>query len=276
MSVQKPGVGGSGARVARVVVQRLESLARAGVSHIPKPTAPATPISLGGGIRTIERNIDPPKVQPVCPAPSIPESLSAVGTTVADDRVSALARIECKVAVCTRCPELARTRKKTVFGAGNPHARLVFMGEAPGADEDLQGEPFVGKAGQKLTEIIEKGMRLRREDVYILNTIKCRPPANRVPTAEEAANCREYLDAQLAILQPEFICCLGATAAQNLLGLTLPIGQLRGRFYEYRGIKVLCTYHPSYVLRSPEVARPAVWSDIQMLMRAMGLSIPKK
>ncbi|MCR4416012.1 MAG: uracil-DNA glycosylase [Thermoguttaceae bacterium] len=187
-----------------------------------------------------------------------------------------MARIECKVAVCTRCPELARTRKKTVFGVGNPHARLVFMGEAPGADEDLQGEPFVGKAGQKLTEIIEKGMRLRRQDVYILNTIKCRPPGNRVPTPEEAANCREYLDAQLAILQPEFICCLGATAAQNLLGVTSPIGQLRGRFYDYRGIKVICTYHPSYVLRSPEVARPAVWADIQMLMREMGLSIPKK
>jgi DNA polymerase len=149
------------------------------------------------------------------------------------------------------------------------------MGEAPGADEDLQGEPFVGKAGQKLTEIIEKGMRLRRQDVYILNTIKCRPPGNRVPTAEEAANCREYLDAQLAILQPEFICCLGATAAQNLLGLTSAIGQLRGRFYEYRGIKVICTYHPSYVLRSPEVARPAVWADIQMLMREMGLPVPR-
>jgi DNA polymerase len=150
------------------------------------------------------------------------------------------------------------------------------MGEAPGADEDAKGLPFVGRAGQKLTEIIEKGMKLRREDVYILNTIKCRPPGNRVPTAQEAENCREYLDAQLAVIQPEFICCLGATAAQNLLGTTESIGRLRGRFYDYKGVRVLCTYHPSYVLRSPEQARPLVWADIQMLMREMGLNVPQK
>ena len=123
-----------------------------------------------------------------------------------------------EVAACTRCAELARTRTQTVFGVGNPYARLVFCGEAPGADEDRLGEPFVGRAGQLLTDIIVKGMKMRREDVYILNILRCRPPGNRDPLPVEAANCREYLDRQLAIIQPEFICCLGAVAAQNLLG----------------------------------------------------------
>jgi DNA polymerase len=149
-------------------------------------------------------------------------------------------------------------------------ARLVFMGEAPGADEDRQGEPFVGKAGQLLTDIITKGMKIRREDVYILNTIKCRPPNNRNPLPHEAANCREYLEQQLAIIQPEFICCLGAVAAQNLLGTSASIGQLRGRFHDFQGSRVLCTYHPAYVLRNPSAKRQ-VWDDIQMLMKAMGL-----
>ncbi len=184
----------------------------------------------------------------------------------------ALDAVASKVSVCTRCAELARTRTQTVFGTGNPMARLVFMGEAPGADEDRQGEPFVGPAGQLLTDIIIKGMKIRREDVYILNTIKCRPPGNRAPLPQEAANCREYLDEQLAIIQPEFICCLGAVAAQNLLGSTASIGQLRGRFHDFRGIKVLCTYHPAYVLRNPPAKRQ-VWDDIQILMKEMGLLV---
>jgi DNA polymerase len=151
-------------------------------------------------------------------------------------------------------------------------SRLVFMGEAPGADEDRQGEPFVGRAGQLLTDIITKGMKIRREDVYILNTIKCRPPGNRAPLPQEAANCREYLEQQLAIIRPEFICCLGAVAAQNLLGSSASIGQLRGRFHDFQGIKVLCTYHPAYVLRNPPAKRQ-VWDDIQMLMKEMGLPV---
>ena len=114
-----------------------------------------------------------------------------------------------QVAACTRCPVLVQNRTQTVFGVGNPHAKLVFIGEAPGADEDRQGEPFVGRAGQLLTDIITKGMKLRREDVYIMNILRCRPPDNRTPLPLEAANCREYLDAQLAIIQPQFICCLG-------------------------------------------------------------------
>lgn len=190
-----------------------------------------------------------------------------------DQRRSGLAVIQREVAACTLCSELAQTRTQTVFGVGNPAARLCFLGEAPGADEDQQGEPFVGRAGQKLNEIIEKGMRLRREDVYILNVLKCRPPGNRNPTGDEADNCRPFLDRQLDLIQPEFICCLGAVAATNLLGINQPIGKLRGRVLDYRGIKVVATYHPAYLLRNPS-ARRQVWEDIQLLMREMGLEIP--
>ena len=167
-------------------------------------------------------------------------------------------------------PGLGANRTQTVFGVGNPHAKLVFVGEAPGADEDRQGEPFVGRAGQLLTDIITKGMKLRREDVYIMNILRCRPPDNRTPLPPEAANCREYLDAQLAIIQPQFLCCLGACAAQNLLNVDTPIGKLRGRMIDFNGIKVLCTYHPAYVLRNPPAKRQ-VWDDIQILMAEMGL-----
>lgn len=187
------------------------------------------------------------------------------------ERPSALATIACEVSGCTRCPVLASTRTQTVFGVGNPGARLCFMGEAPGADEDAQGEPFVGRAGQLLNKIIE-ACRLRREDVYILNTIKCRPPQNRNPLPDEVANCREYLDRQLEIIRPEFICCLGAVAAQALLGTELSIGRMRKRFFDYRGSRVLCTYHPAYLLRNP-AAKKDVWEDMQLLMREMGVDL---
>jgi DNA polymerase len=187
-----------------------------------------------------------------------------------DSREAALAGLAKKVAACRRCLELAETRTQTVFGVGNPYSPLVFCGEAPGADEDLQGEPFVGRAGQLLNDIIVKGMKMRREDVYILNILRCRPPENRNPLPDEAAACREFLDGQLAIIQPKFICCLGAVAAHNLLGVDTPIGRMRGKVFSYRGIKVVCTYHPAYVLRNPSAKRP-VWDDIQMLMAEMGI-----
>ncbi len=185
-----------------------------------------------------------------------------------------LAALEQRVAACRRCQELAETRTQTVFGTGNPEARLVFLGEAPGADEDRQGEPFVGRAGQLLTKIIE-ACTLKREDVYILNVLKCRPPGNRNPSPSEAANCQEYLAGQLDIIRPEFICCLGAVAAQNLLQTTVAIGRLRGRFHDYNGIKVMATYHPAYLLRNPSAKR-ATWDDMKMLMREMGIEIPKR
>jgi uracil-DNA glycosylase family 4 len=160
-----------------------------------------------------------------------------------------------------------------VFGVGSPTTRLVFLGEAPGADEDKQGEPFVGRAGQLLTKIIE-ACTLKREDVYILNVLKCRPPNNRPPTPEESANCKEYLDAQLDIIRPEFICCLGSTAAKNLLNTEVPISKLRGKFQTYRGIRVMCTYHPAYLLRNPD-AKKDVWADMKVLMREMGVELGK-
>jgi uracil-DNA glycosylase len=245
----------SAGRTAQAVAQRLKSLGRAGVTHAGKPTnraaaAAATP--LPAPVTEVARTVS----EPLPAAPG-------------DDRAAALAQLARRVSVCLRCSELARTRTQTVFGNGNPHARLVFMGEAPGADEDRQGKPFVGRAGQKLTDIIEKGMKLPRKDVYILNTLKCRPPGNRTPLPDEVANCREYLDGQLAILQPQFICCLGAVAAQSLLDTTVSIGKLRGRLHDFHGIKVLCTYHPAYLLRNPDAKR-FVWDDIRLLMAEMG------
>jgi DNA polymerase len=179
-----------------------------------------------------------------------------------------------QVAVCQRCQELALSRTQTVFGVGNPKSRLVFLGEAPGADEDRQGEPFVGRAGQLLNKIIQ-ACTLAREQVYIMNILKCRPPGNRNPEASEAANCRDYLLQQLDIIRPEFICCLGAVAAQNLLETTAPIGRMRGRFHAFGNIQVMATYHPAYLLRNPSAKR-ATWDDMKMLMREMGIEIPSR
>jgi DNA polymerase len=166
---------------------------------------------------------------------------------------------------------LAATRTQTVFGVGNPSARLVFIGEAPGADEDRQGQPFVGRAGQLLTKIIE-ACRLKREDVFIANVLKCRPPENRTPAPGEVANCREYLDRQLAIIRPDYICCLGGVAAKCLLGTDVPIGRLRGKFHMYEGISVMCTYHPAYLLRNP-AAKREVWDDMKQLMAKLGIDL---
>ena len=178
-----------------------------------------------------------------------------------------------EVANCTACTELASTRAHTVFGVGNPNARLVFYGEAPGAEEDKQGEPFVGRAGKLLNKIIE-AMGLTRDEIYILNTIKCRPPGNRNPTPDEQQNCADFLKRQLEIIQPEYIVCLGAIASHSFLECKTPIGKMRGQFFDKNGIKVLCTFHPAYLLRDPRRKRD-VWDDIQFLMKDMGLTVPK-
>ena len=157
---------------------------------------------------------------------------------------------------------------------GNPQARIVFVGEAPGADEDAQGEPFVGRAGQLLNDII-KACRMRREDIYICNVLRCRPPGNRLPAPEEASNCREYLDGQLALVNPEYIVCWGACAAQNLLGSVETIGKLRRKFFTYGRAKVLCTYHPAYLMRNP-AAKKDVWEDMKMLFLDMGIDLTAK
>ena len=147
------------------------------------------------------------------------------------------------VSACTLCPELVANRTQTVFGVGNPDAELVFVGEGPGADEDRQGEPFVGRSGQLLTDIIVKGMKMRREEVYICNVVRCRPPQNRNPLPNEAACCRPFLEGTLRTIAPKYICCLGSVAAQNLLQTDQTIGRLRGKVHDYLGIQVVCTYH---------------------------------
>lgn len=188
-------------------------------------------------------------------------------------RQEELDQLQATVAGCTLCAELAKTRTQTVFGVGSPKARIAFFGEAPGADEDRLGEPFVGRAGKLLTQIIE-ACTFQREDVYILNTLKCRPPGNRNPTTEENENCRPYFERQLEIIQPEYIVCLGRFAITNLLQSTAPIGKLRGQFHPYRGSKVVVTYHPAYLLRNPS-AKKDVWEDMKMMLKDMGVAIPK-
>jgi len=174
---------------------------------------------------------------------------------------------------CTKCPELVRNRMQTVFGVGNPATELVLVGEAPGQEEDAQGEPFVGPAGQLLNRILS-ACGFSRQDVYICNVLKCRPPNNRTPLPHEIANCRNYLEQQLAIIAPKYICCLGAVAAQTLLNTNQSIGKLRGQVHRYRGAALICTYHPAYLLRNP-AAKREVWEDMKLLLHTMGRPVPR-
>ncbi|MEK7485818.1 MAG: uracil-DNA glycosylase [Planctomycetota bacterium] len=175
---------------------------------------------------------------------------------------SGLAQLEQQVAKCTAC-RLASTRSQTVFGYGNPNAKLVFIGEAPGADEDRQGIPFVGKAGQLLTRIIES-IHMTREEIYLMNLIKCRPPGNREPKADEIELCRSFFLSQLNYLDPKIICTLGKFASQNLLNTTLPISRLRGEVFYWNSIPVIPTFHPSYLLRN-ESEKRKVWEDMKKI-----------
>ena len=179
---------------------------------------------------------------------------------------SGLDKVCTAMAGCQLCP-LAKTRQNIVFGDGNPRAKVVFVGEAPGADEDEQGLPFVGRAGQLLTKIIE-AMGLSRKDVYICNILKCRPPQNRNPLPEEISACEPYLKRQLKSISPQIICALGTFAAKTLLKTDVPISALRGRFHSYEGIKLMPTYHPAYLLRNPG-AKKIVWEDVQLIMKEL-------
>lgn len=189
--------------------------------------------------------------------------------TVDQTREEMLKTLRRDVGDCQLCP-LGKTRKNLVFGVGNPEAQIVFVGEAPGADEDEQGLPFVGRAGQLLTDIIVKGMKMQRQDVYICNILKCRPPGNRNPQPEEISKCEPFLKKQLQIISPRIICALGTFAAKTLLQTDIPISVLRGRFHLYEGIKLMPTYHPAYLLRNPS-AKKQVWEDVQLIMKEVGL-----
>jgi DNA polymerase len=186
------------------------------------------------------------------------------------DRGLALQQLAAEVSQCTRCPELVGNRTQTVFGFGAARTRLVLMGEAPGAEEDRLGVPMVGASGQLLDKIIA-AMTLRREDVYILNTVKCRPPKNRNPADVECSNCRPFWVRQLEIIRPEVIVCLGAVASKTLLQTSLPVGRLRGQVHDYRGAKVIVTYHPSYLLRTEDKKRET-WDDMKVVMSLLGIT----
>jgi DNA polymerase len=192
-------------------------------------------------------------------------SHTAIGYVEADGRIPetpSLDEIRLDIGDCQRC-KLARTRTNIVFGSGNANAELVFVGEAPGFDEDQQGLPFVGRAGQLLTKIIES-ITLKREDVYICNVLKCRPPDNRNPEPDEVGACNPFLKRQLATIRPKIVCCLGTFAAQTVLQVTAPISKLRGKFFDMDGIRVIATFHPAYLLRSPEKKRE-VWEDMKQI-----------
>lgn len=254
---------------ARWLAQYLPSPAAAespppAAAAVPPPAAaaPATP-------NAAPPNATPPASAAPPAAENTPQKSYPLALPLAE-RQTQLQQMAAQVAACTRCAELVASRRQTVFGEGSAEARVVFFGEAPGAEEDQQGRPFVGRAGQLLDKMIE-ACTLRREDVYLLNTLKCRPPNNRNPLPDELDNCRPYFEAQLDVIQPEYIVCLGLFAAQSLLRSKLSVGRLRGRFHDYQGSKVLVTYHPSYLLRNVSAKRFA-WQDLQMMMADMGVS----
>jgi uracil-DNA glycosylase len=255
--------------LVRQAQHHLDSLRAAGVEWLPLA---AEPLNSPPSAETIL-----PQGAPVLHAAQ-PEGLFAMSeekpSLSPDERRHALQVLTQEVARCARCPELAATRTQTVFGVGRMDPDVCFIGEAPGADEDAQGEPFVGAAGQLLNRIIA-ACGMQRGEVYICNILRCRPPGNRLPLPNEAANCREYLDRTLELIRPKFICCLGGCAAQNLLGTQLSVGKLRGRFHDYRGTPVLVTYHPAYLLRNPSSKRE-VWEDMKALLARMGRPVPQR
>ena len=201
------------------------------------------------------------------------------------DPIAALKLIREDLGDCTRCKLHKQGRKQIVFGVGNPRAELMFVGEGPGADEDTQGEPFVGRAGQLLNNMI-KAMGIRREDVYIANVVKCRPPSNRTPERDECETCSPFLMRQIAVVRPKVVVALGAVAAKNLLAINAPMSELRGRFYDFmpagarssdpswQGTKLAVTYHPAFLLRDPRQKGEA-WKDLQMVMKYLGMKPPK-
>ena len=211
--------------------------------------------------------------QPIPPRKPIPAAPAIAVAVPTADRAAALQLIRDEIGECTRCP-LHAGRNKIVFGDGSPAARLMFVGEGPGADEDAQGLPFVGKAGQLLNNMIT-AMGLKREEVYIANVVKCRPPGNRVPEQEEGATCTPFLFRQIDVIRPQVLVALGATAATWLLGARQPLAGLRGRVHSVRGTQLIVTYHPAYLLRDPRQKKEA-WADLQIAMKELGLKPPSR
>jgi uracil-DNA glycosylase family 4 len=246
-----------------------------GMDAFPRRTATTTtiPATAVAERDTADRSPQPPRGtasgQPMTSLPptKVPAALGDFFVATDVRQAHTLDELRAEIGDCQRC-KLCRGRTNIVFGVGNPQASLMFVGEGPGRDEDLKAEPFVGRAGQLLTEIITKGMKRRREDVYIANVVKCRPPENRNPEPDEIAACQPFLLRQIELIQPQVIVALGAFAAQTLLASRVPISRLRGQWFEYQGIKLMPTLHPAYLLRNPNDKR-LVWEDIKLVMREL-------
>jgi uracil-DNA glycosylase len=263
-------------------IQHLESLKSRGVRFVS--VSPETLAALGAPRRAAApataavRTVATPSPQPATYAPA----LAPAPAPVSPAKAAAFAELRARALVCVKCPNLASSRKNVVFGVGSPDASLMFVGEAPGADEDQQGEPFVGKAGQLLTKIIQ-AMGFQRGSVYIANILKCRPDTpgqsagNRKPTPEEMQTCIPYLQEQIDLIQPKVIVALGATAVDGLLGKTIGITKLRGQWRTYRNIPLMPTYHPAYLLRNQALSeKRRVWEDMLAVMEKLGTPISEK
>jgi uracil-DNA glycosylase family 4 len=239
-----------------------------GVEGFPRSAAGASPAGVAPFSSSRSPLAGAPRpAPPEVALPAMQQAAAASGDLFVPPRVQQARTLEAlreEIGDCRRC-KLWSGRTHIVFGVGNPHAALMFVGEGPGRDEDLQAEPFVGRAGQMLTEIITKGMKLRREDVYIANVIKCRPPQNRNPEPDEIAACQPFLLRQIELIRPKVLVALGTFAAQTLLGRRLPISRLRGHWYDYHGVKLMPTLHPAYLLRNPN-DKKLVWADIKLVM----------
>jgi uracil-DNA glycosylase len=231
-------------------IAALEDMKRSGVTHVTVSRQTLTELSQPGRAS----------------GPTTARQYNSEGT-------AELALIEARAKVCVKCGELSRCRHSVVFGVGSSRAEIMFVGEAPGHDEDLQGEPFVGRAGELLTKIIA-AMGCRREDVYIANVLKCRPPQNRTPLPDEVTNCLPYLLSQIELIKPKVIVALGATAVRSLLDVQLGITKMRGHWYTFRDIPIMPTFHPAYLLRNPP-AKKEVWEDMKAVLAKLGREVPK-
>ena len=266
--------GSSGTSIASSRTQLQAPEPKQPTTQVPKQPAPApaqvsTQVSAPASVQVASPSAMEPAARSVA-KPSWPpvESPWMTPARTAQDRSEALGQLKLQVEACRLCKDIVCHRRQTVFGVGPVTTRFVMIGDAPGPEEDRLGEPFVGSSGELFDKIL-RATGIPRDQVYILNTLKCRPPNNRVPSDLELDNCRPYMEAQLEILQPEYIICWGATAVRAVLQTTESIGRLRGRFHCYKKAKVLVTYHPTYLERAPE-AKKLTWQDMQMLMSELG------
>jgi uracil-DNA glycosylase len=257
--------------VAAETLRHLIWLQSAGIKEVPFPSSSPQQSDLGAHARVNGHTSDRAGAPPIEGAGA--RALATTTYALSDKGCGSepLLAVRRDVGECARC-KLAGGRTRLVFGVGNPAAELVFVGEGPGADEDREGEPFVGKGGQLLTKMIE-AMGYRREDVYIANVVKCRPPGNRDPEPDEIEACEPFLRAQLAAIRPKAIVALGKFAAHTLLREKTPITKLRGRWSSYEGVRLMPTFHPAYLLRSPDEKKRA-WEDLQLVMRELGKTLP--